>query len=234
MSTKPDVSVLMPAYNVSSYPPDLESRRPCVNQFGVKWELCLVDDGSTDGGLDHMKATDALKFARHDTNQGVAAALNTAAGMATGRYFIVQSVRSWYEPGALMAMAAALDDNPDVGFVYGITKYHGAERRMHIPRPFDPANFAPGFDSLFGYMYRREAWDAGCRYHPYIYKEGRHIDISDHDFVMQLIVDMGYRGLALQDRLTLNYYMSESGQMTHLVHRYNDEIYAIFRERWMS
>ncbi|MCI0351248.1 MAG: hypothetical protein L0Z53_17630, partial [Acidobacteriales bacterium] len=65
-------------------------------------------------------------------------------------------------------------------------------------------------------------------------QEGRKIDISDYDFVMQLIVKMGWKGLALRDTLALHYLYSGQGQMSNLVHKYQDEIDKVFRIRWGS
>jgi glycosyltransferase involved in cell wall biosynthesis len=228
----------MPVYNGIADYPDGQLRQAVMYAMrnDLVIELSITNDASTDGSQDWLEyygqGDQFVKLATHDTNQGVAAALNTAAEMATGRYFIVQSVRSWYEPGALATMAQVLDNNPGIGFVYGQTQYHGASERLHTPPPFSATSFYDGFDSLFGYMYRREAWDVGCRYANYIKREGRNIDISDYDFVMQLIVKMGYKGLALRDTLILHYLYSGTGQMTNLVHKYGGAINAIFQKRW--
>lgn len=235
---QPDISVLIPAYEpFANYP------------YGQLWsgaaaayrsmgdvnavEIVVCDDASpTDGQELAEWCKDAgIALVRHETNRGVAAALNTAAETATGRYIIVQSVRSWYEPGAFRVMVNALDQHPEIGFVYGQTQYHGIDSRRHTPPAFDRARFFRNFDSLFGYMYRREALDI-CHYAPYLEREGRYIDVSDYDFIMQLIVKMEWSGLALRDQLCLHYLYSGTGQMTNLVHKYQREIDQIFRERW--
>ncbi|MBN1122795.1 MAG: glycosyltransferase family 2 protein [Anaerolineae bacterium] len=238
--TCPDVSVLMPVYNMRERCPfgllERAVESTLLRQPGVSVEICLVDDGSADRTPEIVEELQSiypfLSSFRHEQNRGIAAALNTAASMAAGRYFIVQSVRSWYEPGVFGEFVDALDQCPDVGFVYGSTQYHGARRTRYLPPPFRRIDFFRHFASLFGYMYRREAWQAGCRYQPYIEREGRNIDISDYDFVMQLIVDLGWEGLALRDTLALHYFYQGEGQMTALVHRYQSQIDAIFRQRW--
>jgi len=240
MSITPDVSVLMPVYNaVVNYPDDLFERvvaSTMLRQSGVVVELCMVDDGSTDRTPDVIERLAAiyprLVRARHHHNKGIAEALNTAASMATGNYFTIQSVRSWYAPGAFKTFVTALDRHTDVGFVYGATQYHGARSTLYLPPPFRREDFFRHFASLFGYMYRRGAWDQGCRYEPYIERDGYHIDISDYDFVMQIIARLGWKGLALRDTLALHYLYSGKGQMTARVHEHQREIDALFRKRW--
>lgn len=240
MSATPDVSVLMPVYNaVQNYPEGLfEHVVECtmLRQPGVTVELCIVDDGSIDRTPDVIAKFGAIysrvAHIRCEENAGIAAALNTAASMATGDTFIVQSARSWYEPGVFCDFVNALDAHQEVGFVYGATRYHGARSTLYTPPPFRREDFYRRFASLFGYMYRRGAWDRGCRYRPCIERDGRHIDVSDYDFVMQLIADLGWKGLALRDQLALHYVYSGEGQMTALVHQHQSDIDAIFHERW--
>lgn len=240
MSERPDVSVLMAVYNgVENYPTHCALGaailRSLYEQAGVTVEVCAVDDASTDASWSTLQTFADLcnvKIARHATNRGPAAAYQTAAEMATGRYIILQSVRSWYEPGAFALMVNALDENPDIGFVYGKTQYHGAREDTYTPPPFVRSRFWHSFDSLFGYMYRREALDAGCEYVGYLQRDGRPVDVADYDFVMQLVVKMGWRGLALRDALCLHYWYSGEGQQTNLVHEYQAEIDHIFAERW--
>jgi len=233
---QPDVSVLMAVRNgLTAYPDGMLSRVIDQTLQEENVELCIVDDCSTDDTrvwlLSSLDKTRGRFYHLHE-RRGPAAAYQDATHLATGRYIILQSVRSWYEPGALKAMAEALDSHPEVGFVYGQTRYHGASEHIHVPPPFIKQRFFHNFDSLFGYMYRCEALDAGCEYVSYLEKDGNPIDIADYDFAMQLIVKMGWSGLALRDRLCLHYYYSGQGQQTALVHRHQHEIDAIFRERW--
>jgi glycosyltransferase involved in cell wall biosynthesis len=231
----------MPVYNgIENYPEGTlrNAITSTAGYKGVKVELCLVNDASTDGSqlwIDHYADKDSLvKTSRMLENMGVATSLRRASDMATGRYILVQSVRSWYSPWGVKAMVDALDDNPDIGFVYGQTQYHGARQDRHTPPSFNANDFKRDFVSLFGYMYRREAFEMGAAYEGYIEREGKHIDICDYDFIMQLIYRLGWDGLALRDTLTLNYLYSGAGQMTNLVHKYQVDIDAIFEERWLS
>lgn len=230
---RPDVSVLMAARNaIVNYPLGMLSKAvfSTVLQKGVAVEMCVCDDGSEDDTDEYLRRMD-VRASAFTNRTGPAMAYHGASRMATGRYCIVQSVRSWYEPGAFARMVKALDDNPDIGFVYGATQYHGARDTLYKPPPFERGRFWRHFDSLFGYMYRREALDAGCQYVGYLDVDGQPVDICDYDFVMQLIAVMGWNGLALPET-TLNYYYSGAGQQTNLVHKYQREIDEVFRQRW--
>jgi glycosyltransferase involved in cell wall biosynthesis len=241
---KPRISVLMTVHNgIENYPPGTLHRAiySTLENEGVKLIVC--DDGSEDETPEIIKSLffeyqypyQKLFVESNKLRQGAAVGYQLAAKLnselVNSQYCILQSCRSWYEPGALKMMADYLDSHPEIGFVYGCTKYHGASERKHTPPPFIKDRFYHNFDSLFGYMYRREALEK-CAYASYFEREGRAIDICDYDFVMQLIERMGYTGYAMRDQLVLNYYYSGQGQMTNLVHKYQQEINEEFRRRW--
>lgn len=235
------VSVLFPAYNlIENYPDGLAEKAifSALNQPGIRVQLCVVDDGSTDNTYDFLKKMrdryDGITLLKHTENKGSSEAANTAASAASGEYFVIQSARAWWEPGALVTMAKALDDQPGIGFVYGSTQYWGDRQDINTPPPFAAADFNTGFPSSFGYLYRRAAWDHGCRYTPYLKVEGKTLCIGDRDFMLQLIHKMGWHGLALPELLALNYLysLSKGNQMTNLLIKYRAEMTEKMRERW--
>jgi glycosyltransferase involved in cell wall biosynthesis len=236
------VSVLVPVYNgIRNYPKGMMLRNllsTLQNQGEVEIEMCIVDDASEDDtfrrmlGL-HLLFDGQVKTLKNSSNRGIAYSLNVAAEVATGDYMIVQSVRSWYEPNCFIKMVKAIEEEPALGFSYGITHYTGAYEARHVPPAFNRESFKRGFHSLFGYMYKSSAiTQHGCRYSSYLYKEGKYIDISDYDFIMQLIFELGWEGRDLRSTNTLHYYYQEKGQMTELVHRYQSEIDDIFNRKW--
>jgi glycosyltransferase involved in cell wall biosynthesis len=237
--SRPDVSVLFPVRHAHvKYPPELFETAvlSTLRQPGVSLEVCFVDNASTDGTWETLQALAEdhrnIKITRNQRDEGAAYSLNCAAEMAEGRFFIFQSARSWYARGALAVMAAALDRADGYGFAYGQTEYRGAIQKQHVPPLFQRERFWHSFDSLFGYMYRRDAWDAGCRYEWYIERAEGRIDLLDWDFAMQLIVKMGWSGLALSYLPALIYFYSGTGQMTELVHKYQAVLDAEFARRW--
>jgi glycosyltransferase involved in cell wall biosynthesis len=219
-TTRPDVSVLMPVYKISTYPLARQAVDSALNQEGVTVQVVMVDDGSDDDTMDILNQWAAddprIVVARCDRrdkpplNGHLHGNIppNLAAKRAAGRYFIWGSTRAWYEPGAFAALVDTLDSNPGVGFAYGATQYHGNRTDLYRPGPFDAAAFKERLVSLQAYMYRREAWDDGLRYRgafDFLYP-------SDHDFALQLIADKGWRGLCIPE--TTYHYLLESGTMT--------------------
>ncbi len=167
----------------------------------------------------------------HHTNGGLSEALNTAAGYATGRYFIELDADDYLEPGCLAAMVQALDAHPEVGFVYGRTQYHGKSDALFIPQPYRPGIFRQAFASLYPFMYRRAAWDAGCRYRATCEIDGRVVTIQDWDMALQLTEHMRYDGLALPDTLVLHYTYKQ-GSLTDFTNLHNAQVLAAFKSRW--
>jgi len=236
-----DVSVIMPVYNIYRYPREWIDRavNSVIKHQRCNIELCIGDDDSSDGtqwflkGLQETYENVKVAFAR--TNTGGADACNFAAGMAVGKYFILLSCRSWYEPDSLVRMAEYLDQNPRIGFVYGNTRFHGENARLKVPPDFSKEAFKQSFISSFGYMYRREGWDAGSRYDCKIWleEEKRYMTIADRSFVMSLIFERGFIGRHL-DLTTLNYYNGGVPQMGDLLVKYKSRMMEEYRKRWVS
>jgi predicted O-methyltransferase YrrM len=229
---RPDVSVLVPAYNAAAT--ILDSLESVLAQDGVTIEVCVCDDCSTDDtaalvvGLQDSR----VRLIQHDHNQGLAYALNSVASIATGRYFIELDSDDRLADGCLSQLVKALDAAPpDVGFAYGQTQYHGDATMLHTPATYRQGELYYGFSPLYAFLYRREAWDAGCRYRQLIEREGRWIGVQDYDFALQLTEHMRYEGLALPDVLVLDYNY-HAGTLTELLHNYNRDSVTAFRERW--
>lgn len=83
------ISVIMPVYNVEKYV--TRAIQSILNQTYEKFELILIDDGSTDKSkniCDYFKHKDNRIKAIHQTNQGVSAARNKGIQAANGDYIV--------------------------------------------------------------------------------------------------------------------------------------------------
>jgi len=212
VATRPDVSVLLPVYALGLYEKPEAAKDTALAQEGVSVEVVVCDDGSTDGTYEAAQrwaeADKRVVLCRCDRRtRGEDDPHNVppqiAAERATGRYLIWGNLRGSYEPGAFADMVRALDERPDVGFVYGATRFYNVRQDTHRPGPFRAADFLSHFPSLQAYMYRREALERGAKYRSYF----DYLYPADRDFAMQLIFKLGYAGLSL-DRLVYHYILS--------------------------
>jgi len=231
-----DLSVLLPVYNPSTYPKGWVER--AINsvlweQPDIEVELCIGDDGSYDKWLDRLtdERIHIVKVGERPT--GGSQAANAAAGIAQGKYFIILSCRSWYEPRSLTAMVKFLDSHPNIGFVYGdVMKYsqHGGASYKQA-RPYNKSVLLQRFPTSFGYMYRRECWDNGARYGCDVYaeKEGRWVTIGDH-FLLAQIVLQGWDGFAMTNLMTLHYQYGGVEQSNDLLSKYKPKLMKKFNK----
>jgi glycosyltransferase involved in cell wall biosynthesis len=138
------LSVVIPAYNEAETLTEILYR---VQQVDLDTEVVIVDDGSTDGTREILRALDAatgpyemadgertldpdpLRIFFHETNQGKGAALNTAFDEVTGDVTIIQDADLEYDPQDYADMFALVEqDVADV--VYGSRFKSGKPHRI--------------------------------------------------------------------------------------------------------
>lgn len=114
--TKPLVSILMSVHNGESTVG--ESIDSILAQTFGDWELILVDDGSSDGSLAVLRRYAAqdgrIRVIESETNRGLPAALNLAAGKSVGRYLARQDADDISLPDRLQRQVETMAANPDV------------------------------------------------------------------------------------------------------------------------
>ena len=118
----PMFSVLTPVHDP---PPAMveEAISSVLAQSLPEWELCLVDDGSTDPEVvatlqRHAAADPRIRLLRRETSRGIASATNAALELATGRYVAMLDHDDLLEPDALERMASAIADDPGLEMLY--------------------------------------------------------------------------------------------------------------------
>jgi len=118
---RPRISVLTPVYNT-----DPHWLRACiksvVEQVYPDWELCLADDGSTAKAtlavLKEYEGHPRIRIARLSGNSGISLATNAALEMATGEFLAMLDHDDELVPEALYEMVRALNNAPDLDFIY--------------------------------------------------------------------------------------------------------------------
>ena len=123
------VSVIVPVYNEVAH---LEPLLKAVLASPVKKEIIIVDDGSTDGTCDKLRALplrNDLTIVFHEKNCGKGASIRTALGYARGEYILIQDSDLEYDPRDYPKLLEPIvEGRADV--VYG-SRFLGGPQRVH-------------------------------------------------------------------------------------------------------
>lgn len=117
------VSVIIPLFNRAKY--IQETINSALSQEYDNLEVIIVDDGSTDGG-DKLAETfiseGRVQLFRHagGANRGQSVSLNLALSKARGEYIAVLDSDDIFLPNKLKDQVTFLQQNPDIGLVYGM------------------------------------------------------------------------------------------------------------------
>ena len=142
----PLISVILPVYNT---PEQFlrEAIESVLQQIYPHWELCIVDDASTES---HVLATvdefaqreHRIKVVRRSVNGHISAASNSALEIVSGRWVVLLDHDDRIREHALALMAIEADDHPDAGLIYSDENVIDAagQRLGHY--------FKPDFDRL--------------------------------------------------------------------------------------
>jgi glycosyltransferase involved in cell wall biosynthesis/peptidoglycan/xylan/chitin deacetylase (PgdA/CDA1 family)/SAM-dependent methyltransferase len=128
MSEKPLVSGITIFFNGESF--FQEAIESVLAQTYDRWELLLVDDGSTDRSTEiaqrySMQYPGKIRYLEHEhhQNRGMSAARNLGSRHARGKYIAFLDADDVWLPQKLERQVAILESQPRAGMVYGRTEY---------------------------------------------------------------------------------------------------------------
>ena len=157
----PLASILLPNYN---YGNRIERMLRSIRAQTVTddVELIVVDDGSSDDSIDKIRPLlepqDRLLL--HGKNLGAAAAINTAARYATGRFITWVSSDNEMTPDWLEKLLGAM--KPNAGVVYANYDRFNDEgpQQGTWGKPYDPSRLVNDQNCFFGpaFLIRAEVW----------------------------------------------------------------------------
>ena len=181
------ISVLTPVHDPP--PQMLEASIASVRgQTFTDWELCLVDDGSTNpeviAALKRHAAEDSrIHVERRDQAGGISTATNAALDLATGRYIALLDHDDTLTPDALQHVADKLAEDPDLDMIYSdedVIRTDGIVEH-HLKPGWSPEHMSALMYTCHLGVYRRQlALDLGGF-------RSQFDGCQDYDFVLRLM-----------------------------------------------
>jgi len=139
---KPVLSILIPTYNRIFF---LKKTLNSIfdQNFEELFEVIVVDDGSEDGTWEYLtslqKTRNNLKIAKHEKNQGVASARNTALSLSKGEYIFFLDSDDYLLENTLAKIFETLETKKEV-YLWGV--YIEKEKKRKLKR-FPPLSENP-------------------------------------------------------------------------------------------
>ncbi len=154
-SYKPKISIITPTFNT-----DEAFLRECIesvqSQVYENWELCIVDDASTDNTTrsiikEYADVDTRIKYKFNKKNQHIASSSNAAVTIATGEFVAFLDHDDLLWPNALFEVASALNENRKLDFMY-TDEDKITDDRHHHALPFFKPDWNPEFLRSINYI----------------------------------------------------------------------------------
>ncbi len=144
------VSISIPFLN--SEPFLAEAIESVLGQTYSRWELFLVDDGSTDRSTAiaenyAARFPDRIRYLEHPghLNRGLPASRNLGARAGTGEYLAFLDSDDVWMSQKLEQQVARMDASPEAGFLYGLSEYwYDWDKNRKPWQPNEIPPLAPG------------------------------------------------------------------------------------------
>lgn len=104
-----EVSIIIPAYNEKEgITHVIESLRFLRGKHGQRWEIIVVDDGSTDGTPERVRQFEDVILVQHPTNRGYGAAIKTGIRHAKHNTIVISDADGTYPVNDIPNLVAQL------------------------------------------------------------------------------------------------------------------------------
>lgn len=104
-----EVSIIIPAYNEKEgITHVIESLRSLKEKHGQRWEIIVVDDGSTDGTSEMVKVFGDVVLIQHHLNRGYGAAIKTGVRHAKYNTLVISDADGTYPVNDIPKLIAQL------------------------------------------------------------------------------------------------------------------------------
>ena len=211
------VSIVLPVYNGEKYL--RESVDSILQQSYSNWELLIIDDCSSDSSASIAKAyaaTDSrIHYYRNAENMKLPRTLNRGFSLAAGEYLTWTSDDNKYRSNALERMVHALDENPELGFVFAscrVINESGKEIEYISVTPDSP-RWIVGSNSVGAcFLYTRRVYEAVGEYNPDL------VFVEDFDYWQRIC--MKFQAIGISE--ILYDYRWHKGALTSTM---NQEVY---------
>jgi len=192
---KPLVSIIMPVYNEEAS--IKKAIKTVIDQTYKKFELIVIDDGSTDGTSNIVKTLQKLDeriiYLRNEENRGTTYSLNRGLRKASGEYIARIDGDDWYHPRKLELQVKFLEGRNEYGIVgtfYILVDESGRAVKVRLPVTHSEIMKRMAYRNAFAHssiMVRRSVLDMVGYY------DERYEYAQDYDLYFRILeVSKGY------------------------------------------
>lgn len=187
-----DVSVVIPLFNERDNLAPLHAELACVlGAMGREFELLFIDDGSTDGGAEVLRAIAGadshVRVIRLARNTGQTAALGCGLHNARGNIVVAIDADGENDPTDIPRLIARLEEGYDLVSGWRTARWKGAELTRRIP--------SVAANRLISWMTGVRLHDYGCTLKAYRLDLARRLMLYGemHRFVPAIAAEQGAR-----------------------------------------